>query len=233
MLDDLWAQIVEVHNEAKTLFLLAEEIEPNQFRDFIQPINEHRHSLEHIVRAQANVLGIDPDGVDESYQEDSLRKALGHEYRAFFDCADWIAIILREEISDTLTPYDAACIKEVLPEYYSRLRSRITEISTTIARKRGEKNVSRTGRVIEDVRAYKLILGELQEIHSRVVGAQEALADYRSRIRRTSTKETVKSVLCALILAAITGVGGFLWGKVTAKPSSTTPHASPQDNVVK
>ena len=48
-LDDLWAQIVEVHNEAKTLFLLAEELEHEQFRDFIQPINEHRHSLEHIV----------------------------------------------------------------------------------------------------------------------------------------------------------------------------------------
>ena len=138
-LDDLWAQIVEVHNEAKTLFLLAEELEHEQFRDFIQPINEHRHSLEHIVRAKANSLGLDPDGTDENYQRDSLRKALGHEYRAFFDCADWIAIVLREEIDCTLRPYDTSCIKDALPSYYSGLRSRITQISTAIAQTRRKK----------------------------------------------------------------------------------------------
>ena len=55
--EDLWRQIVEVHSHAKSLFLLAEELEPDQFQEYVQPINEQRHALEHIVRARANEFG--------------------------------------------------------------------------------------------------------------------------------------------------------------------------------
>jgi len=133
----LWEQIVELHNETKALFLFAEEIEHEQFQDFTPPINEMRHAWEHVVRAKANEFGLDGCDFSEDYQQDCLRKALGHEYRAFFDCADWIGIILREEIHQALESYDTACIKEVLPEYYPTLRARIMEISTSIAIIRG------------------------------------------------------------------------------------------------
>jgi len=118
MTRDCWAQIVEVHNEAKTLFLLAEEIEHEKFQEFLQPINEHRHSLEHIIRAKADELGVGGEPPSEEYQLDSLKKALGHEYRAFFDCADWIAVIVREDVLTTLQRYSPTCIQAVVPEYY-------------------------------------------------------------------------------------------------------------------
>jgi len=227
MLDVLWAQIVEVHNEAKTLFLLGEELEHEHFRDFIQPINEHRHSLEHIVRAKANSLGLDPDGANETYQHDSLRKALGHEYRAFFDCADWIAIILREDIENTLRPYDADSIKDALPDYYSRLRGRVTEISIAIAQKRGDKNVSKADKILNDVREYKVILDELRGLHKRVTTAQDALEDHRSRTRKTRVNKWILGIAGSLVVAGIVGVVGFCWGKAVG---TTSPAASPSQH---
>jgi hypothetical protein len=225
-LDGLWAQIVEVHNEAKTLFLLGEELDRDQFRDFIQPINEHRHSLEHIVRAQANSLGLDPDGKkDEQYQCDSLRKALGHEYRAFFDCADWIGIILREDIEETLRPYGASSIHAVLPEYYPDLRPRIQEISESIAQKRGDKNVSKDGQITDDVRGYKAILDELRDIHRQITRVQGALEDHQSRTRREGGRKWMLSVLGALVAGGIIALAGVVLGRRTeaTPPSRTLP----------
>ena len=144
-LNGLWAQIVEVHNEAKTLFLLGEELDRDQFLDFIQPINEHRHSLEHIIRAKVDEL--DNNGTPSpDYQRNCLEKSLGHEYRAFFDCADWISIVLRGEIDAILRPYTAECIHKVLPDYYAKWRPRVTEISQAIAVLRGTKDVSKNMR---------------------------------------------------------------------------------------
>ena len=95
---------------------------------------------------QAN-FGLASRGPDPDYQCRSLSKALGHEYRGFSDWADWLAIILREAISDTLKPYSTACIQASLPDYYSRDQLRVVEISEAIAQIRGDKDISRTEKV--------------------------------------------------------------------------------------
>ena len=64
---DRWKSLVEIHNHAKSIILCAEEFDP-QFQDFLQPILELRHSLEHIVRAKAAELGINGE-VDAGNQD--------------------------------------------------------------------------------------------------------------------------------------------------------------------
>lgn len=60
-----WSKLIEIHNHAKSVFLLAEEFDPES-KDFIQPAMELRHGLEHIIRAQAAILGINSG---ESHQD--------------------------------------------------------------------------------------------------------------------------------------------------------------------
>ena len=71
--------IVEVHNESKALFLLCEELEPHEFRTFIQPYSELRHAYEHAVwRCMANQLQLGesaPPMMD--YQADKPGKGVG------------------------------------------------------------------------------------------------------------------------------------------------------------
>lgn len=226
MIRECWAQIVEVHNEAKTLFLLAEEIEPERFQEFIQPINEHRHSLEHIIRAKADELGLGEEEASEEYQRSSLKKTLGHEYRAFFDCADWIAVILREDILETLQPYDPSCIQAVLPEYYKSLRARILDISEAIAEIRSRKDISREPRIVEQVGKYKEALDELRTIHRRVIDAVPSLEDFRAKARKGYRKDWVWGVVAGLLVACVVAAASFLVGRWT-KHTLTPPRPGP------
>jgi hypothetical protein len=233
--NDIWKAIIEVHNESKALSLLCEEIEPRQFKAFIQPYNELRHAYEHTIRCMANRFGMANKQPSESYQQRSLNKALGHEYRGFFDCADWLAIILREAVQKTLYPYSAACILASLPDYYSRDRIRILEISEEIARLRGDKDIAKQGgdadereerdesaaddslASLEQVRKYKAVLSELRAVQKKVMLAVPGLIDYKRRATRDGRRQV--GVIGGLILAVVLGGVQHLWTAIAGKPT--------------
>jgi len=146
-----WKSLVEIHNHAKSIFLCAEEFDP-QFQDFLQPILELRHSLEHIVRAKAAELGIngEVDAGNQDYIPHSLSKAIGHEYRAFFDAADWFSVCIRNRITQALRRYSPANIDAVLPDYYSKLRPRVDQICREIADIRGAKDISKSNDLLDE-----------------------------------------------------------------------------------
>ena len=222
-LDEQWVQIVELHNETKALFLFAEEIEHEQFQDFIPPISEHRHAYEHVVRAQANRLGVDGREPDEEYQRDCFNKALGHEYRAFFDCADWISVILRDEIFEAVKPYDGSCLRDVLPDYYGKYRARVMVISVRIAEIRGKKDISKALEILSEVHDYNAAIEELREIHEIILGAVPELNRYTAGERAKYRKEWIWSAVRTVIVAAIIGVCGFFLGQLTGGKTDTTP----------
>ena len=192
--NECWAKLIKIHNHAKSIFLLAEEFDPES-KDFIQPAMELRHGLEHIIRAQAAVLGINADaGDDDDYVAHSFDKAIGHEYRAFFDAADWLSTALRKRIITTLTPYPSECIKDVIPAYYSNIRARIDEISKQIAEIRGAKDVARNSDIdakvgksetaILEVAKYREIISELVEIDEKIQSSISSLVDWNTKNRR-------------------------------------------------
>ncbi|MCX7429120.1 MAG: hypothetical protein NTW96_26280 [Planctomycetia bacterium] len=237
--DEVWRAIVEIHNESKALFLLCEELEPRHFKAFLQPFNELRHAYEHAIRCMANQLRLDERSPDKKYQLESLNKTLGHEYRGFFDSADWLAIILREEIRTVLQPYSPACILASLPEYYSQDRIRVVEISEAIAKLRGDKDVARQrdadeaiaiaepSVLIGEVRKYKAILSDLLGVHKKVIAAVPGLEEYKARSlaeeRRQATWSILMKTIAGLAVAAIIGAVGYLWTVVTTKTASETP----------
>jgi len=236
-MQELWRAIVEVHNEAKGLFLLAEELEQEDFRDFIQPFNELRHAYEHVIRAKANELGMDGSSPDPDYQRRSLNKTLGHEYRAFFDCADWLSVILRERIQEILLPYSADCITTALPDYYAKFQPRILVITKAIAKVRGDKDISK-GRadlggevresttLLHEVREYKKTLNELQEIHEQIVASIPALQECRARLRREFQKKWGWQVIAGVIGGLVVAAVAFFFGQTFSPKSPTAPKSS-------
>lgn len=115
-----WDDICKIHLFTKHYLLLAEEMSVDGDL-FLQPLKEHRDAYDHIIRVYA-ALGkkINVDNADE-YMKNNMSKALGHEYRAFFDTADWLTLICRERINDLLAEKSR---EEVVKKYsnYSNLK---------------------------------------------------------------------------------------------------------------
>jgi len=130
--DEIWARIIEVHQYAKELMIKGEEIgSAFEYETFIQPLQEQRHALEHIVRARYSELNPENDE-DDKYIEQNLEKALGHEYRCFFDIADWVSITIRDSIIRQLSKYSSDCISFVFPDYYEKIRPLLEKISQVL-----------------------------------------------------------------------------------------------------
>ncbi len=138
MSSDKWSKIVQLHRATKTLTLLSEEHELKEWRKFLQPAMEEVHALEHIMRAKAAELGfladLEPDN-KLGYIEKNLDKAIGHLYRAFFDTADWLSVIIRQKIITALETYDNRCITAVIPEYYKEKLEKLLTYHKTIITK--------------------------------------------------------------------------------------------------
>ena len=212
--NQVWLQIIEIHNHTKALFLLAEEICP-EFKDFIQPNNELKHTLEHIIRSKASELNVSEkkfeDDEKEKYIANSYNKALGHEYRAFFDSADWISVNFRSKILEILKPYSAECITHVLPSYYSEDRRRIDEINKKIANIRSSKDIVNSGKLGE-INDYLDILGELEKIYTRVRDSVSALQEYKSKEDNKENKIGRKNKLWGFILVIISVLFAYFLG---------------------
>ncbi|MFA6102258.1 MAG: hypothetical protein WCV67_16490 [Victivallaceae bacterium] len=209
---DLWTKIIEIHNYTKGLFLWAEEIDP-ELKLFNQPNNELRNALEHIIRFKAGELGLTPngDGDTEDYSAKSLDKALGHEYRAFFDTADWFSITLREKIINSLAPYSISCIKEVLPDYYSRDRAAIDKICKDIAKIRDSKDVDRKNEVLREVTDYYAQISKLYEIWETIRDKEPSLNECSMKLFKESVWRNALTVLIGIIV-------GFALRTIFKKP---------------
>ncbi len=165
--DDFWTNYSFIHNATKTLYILSEEYD-DELSSFIQPIKEQKDSLEHIVRAYSRYTDIS-DSIsqeDKKYIMQNLDKAIGHSFRAFFDCADVLSIILREKLSLELSKFSYARIIEVWPEYENH-RKVLVEMPKKIAKLRTTKDVANSNEtIIKMVKEYRENIDKLLVIYN-------------------------------------------------------------------
>lgn len=201
---DKWARLVEIHNHAKSVFLCAEEFDP-EFLDFVQPVMELRNGFEHIIRAKAAELGVngEADAKAAEYIPQSFDKAIGHEYRAFFDAADWFSVCIRNRITKTLKRYSHECITAVLPDYYPKLRPRIDQTCREIAAIRGAKDIAKGKDLLAEVGKYRAAIDELLGIYEQIENSIPALVDWKQKNRRSAVVGHVVTFLVGGLLTAI------------------------------
>lgn len=186
---DIWKKLIQVHFEAKSLFILAEENELREFKDFIQPVQEQRHAQEHIMRAAAVAFGtnfaekLSEDDVALSIDDrviKQLDKALGHEYRAFFDAADWLMIECRERAQEALSKYSHEEIAANVPDYFPSIRPALEKAAALIGQERKNKDIIKTEDIIPAVERYKKVLETTLTLIDKIELGAQALATCRT-----------------------------------------------------
>lgn len=149
-----WEKYNYVYNKQKELCILSEEYD-NELCTFVQPIKEQKDSLDHITRAYKDYYdGIAGKNSTDKHIEDNLDKALGHIFRAYYDTADFLSIVIRRTLSMHLQQFTYKQIITVWREYEDARRWLVT-FPTLIAGLRNNKGIDSSFHDIkEKVDAY-------------------------------------------------------------------------------
>ena len=160
-------KISQVHMYTKHYLLISEEISEEGIT-FMQRLKENRDAYDHLARVFALSIKESENINPENYILDNVKKAFGHEYRAFFDMADWFTYICRKNIREELS-YGAKKKKyEETYADYEDVKTFINEVPFWIAKYREEKDVSSCDPILREVLDYKATMDRLLEIYKKV-----------------------------------------------------------------
>jgi len=203
--------ICKIHEATKGLTILSEEFD-SEFLSFLQPRNELMNAYQHIIRAVSNKIGLreEKNNDVEDYTITNLGKALSHEYRAFFDTADYLSISLRKKITEELRPFSSDTIKTVLVDYYSTYRPRIDRITKEIANLRESKDIGKTDELLPSVERYNAELHKLLDIHSCIINAVPTLMELEKKQASKDKKGFYIKFGLVIITALATGFVSWL-----------------------
>lgn len=155
--------LMYVYNESKKKFIKGEEMLP-QMRFFAAPIIEHRDALDHIMR----YFRMTSNGELTEEALSQLSSALNHEYRAFFDIADYIGIEVRDSISESLKRVSRKKRINKVWSDYPKIRKEIIQYSNEIAKIRqnrcGDKDcVEKYKKILENMfQTYEQYFTEIE-----------------------------------------------------------------------
>ncbi|MBP2649941.1 MAG: hypothetical protein H6Q74_766 [Firmicutes bacterium] len=198
--------IFRINASTQMLFAIVEEFE---FKMYMGPINEQRNAHTHLLRALAAIEGFKGDA-EEPYIVDNLKSAVNHEYRAFYDVADWFTLKMREEIINTLKPYSDQAIQMALPKYFSEYSPKIEGLSTEIARLRLKKDVG-NGDLSVHLEPYEKIVRELWEIYKIITSRKAVLADVAIRQSRGAKQNAWRLWRGSIVIAILTFILTQCW----------------------
>ena len=171
-----------------------------------------KHALEHIVRARASELGL-TEGGNSDYVEESLQKAFGHEYRAFFDAADWLGVALREKALEQMTRYSPDCISRYFREWYDTVRPTLERANIEIAKIRTDKDVARGSDVIPEVEKYNEWIVELAGMMPMISSHIPQLEEGRRHERRSKWKRVIWQVILVILGAGLAIFGRWVYDR--------------------
>lgn len=165
-INDTWEILCKIHILTKHYTLLAEEYNIST-KAFLQPMKEQKDAYEHIIRAYTRKCEKQSlSEEDENYMIKNIEKAIGHEYRAYFDTIDYLTICIRELLLKELSGITYNAIIEKYPEYdkYKRI---LIDMPERIAKYRELKDIGSSemlkfasdyGKVVDDlISCYKYL----------------------------------------------------------------------------
>lgn len=163
-----WKNICNLHGITKGYLLLAEEICEDGVV-FFQPLKEHRDAYDHIIRTFSIDLKKIPADFDcKAYVAKNLDKAYGHEFRAFFDTADWLSYNLRKTIRIRLRKMSRKEKQRFVQKCgINNLFEKLNQYPFEVAKLRGEKDIAAKSD-LQQVEEYRNILDQLSEIYQEL-----------------------------------------------------------------
>ncbi len=198
-----WEEIVSLYNTIKWLYALCEETD-TELNTNLQPLNEFRAALDHIVR----IVAIEK--LEEYKEKDAVTEATklrSHLRRALFDICDMISINYRNKIVDVLEDYVTEDIQCALPTYYSEIRPRIEAISEEIASLRTEKRFNPDKEAETAVDAYPRVIEELQGYYRTICIAVPSLIELKEKRKKAESREILTKWVIPIVSVLIAVIG--------------------------
>lgn len=190
-----WRYVLAKYAIIKKVYILCEELDPD-LQTNIQPLNEFRAALDHIMKMMGDLYERDDDiAFNEQY-----KKLCSHLNRSFFDICDTLSIHYRNKIIKILNKYSTETIEQVLPDYYSNWDARINKISLNIASYRNKKGDSRENEM-DLFEKYDNDIQFLDSIYKEILDKQSTL----SRYNRKKTAVGFFKGLASVIGGAVAG----------------------------
>ena len=157
----------QVHMYTKHYLLISEEISEEGVT-FLQPLKEHRDAYDHLMRIFSIPIKKAEEKDIEKYILDNVKKAFGHEYRAFFDTADWFTYICRKYIREELSFNAKKKIYKEKYDDYEQIKEFINELPFLVANYRESKDISNQEPILEEVLKYKMTMDKLLDIYKKI-----------------------------------------------------------------
>ena len=191
----------------KKIVITNEELDGNN-KTNLQILQEYRNALDHLMRVLQSKFRI--TNHDEEYIYANLDKFYGHLYRAGYDALDWMSIVTREKITDSVKNFSNDALKEVFPKYYSEIRPKILKLSREIGIRRINKDVDdythQDPKAFENFKNYSDVLMEIEDIFENIYFTKvPILIEYEKKQKKQKRKEWIIRLLIAII-SAISGV---------------------------
>ncbi len=193
---DVWEKILEKYSIIKEVYIECEETDP-QLKSNLQPLNEFRAALDHIMKMM--LVYFNEDEKEVLVQYDKLNS---HLTRSFYDICDMLSINYRNKIIDILDGYDVQVINTVIPEYYSQFKPTIEEISLRIVRYRTQKGTANSDNY-ERFNEYKDDVLKLKNIFLKISQSQSNLIEVKEKIESKEKKSNRKNLWLGALLGAI------------------------------
>lgn len=207
-----WEKIFLYYNNIKKLYIECEETDP-ELQTNLQPLNEFRAALDHLMRIVAIEKLEQFKGKDLSSQAEKL---LSHLRRAFYDICDMLSMNYRNKIIDCLELYSTDTIKTAIPNYYSEIRPEIEKISLQIAVLRAnkafdedseEKNLKDYMAIVSKLRDYYVLISE-RAASLKELDSEEKAREQQAKKETRLTQIIIPTVIC--IVGVVVGVIGWI-----------------------
>ncbi|NHM15344.1 hypothetical protein GMI69_01465 [Eggerthellaceae bacterium zg-887] len=213
-----WHETLRIYFAVKQVFILSEELD-DDLCSSIQPINQLRDALDHLMRVVAVTTNFRDttfslDELPKDFVDKNFNAAMNHLYRAFFDACDSVSISYREGIAKNLEGFSKDVILTALPTYYQTMKPRIEAINNEIAAMRNSKGQYPKSRE-KGVDHYLAVLDELQKYYRETTAAEVSLIELQ-KIEKSeqakASKEADREKRFQAVLAIACAVGGAVIG---------------------
>lgn len=198
--------ITELYIVVKETIIFFEETNPEQKSD-IQPINELRNAFDHFMRVSAAWLEIKiPNENDKftttEYMQLHLDKCFSHVYRAGYDTADFLALTIKDQITNVLEKYSPEDIKSAIPEYYSIIKPAIIEINSAIADFRSKKDVAnlKPSHLINYIAEIKTLVNHYKTVTKAIPSLSELKEKRTKEKNKNELYDWTKRIIIGLII---------------------------------
>lgn len=197
-----WDKIFTYYTTIKKLYAECEETDP-ELKTNLQPLNEFRAALDHLMR----VVAIEkfPEFKDKDAKAESNRLQ-SHLRRAFFDICDMLSMNYRNKIIDAMRVYAPDTIQMALPRYYAEIKPDIEQMSQRIATLRTESRFSKHSDEPE-VDVYYDIVCKLRDYYVEI---NKALPSFNEIHNKHKARNIIKNWIIPAAGLALTALGIIL-----------------------